>query len=137
MMIYPIRFLEDHCDVIPFFRACWRKKMFPSKDLLFMHFDAHPDLAVPSTTAVEVCMYFEDLLNVKISLSFTLLFSSWSKVQSFKTVFLCITRYISIVKNCFLQIDKRDELSLQVTCTQSLHRIAWIGLDLIGLCHTK
>ena len=42
--------------------------MFPSKDLLFMHFDAHPDLAVPSTTAVEVCMYFEDLLNVKISL---------------------------------------------------------------------
>jgi hypothetical protein len=28
--------------------------MFPSKDLLFLHFDAHPDLAIPSTTAVEV-----------------------------------------------------------------------------------
>ena len=53
---YSVHFLEDHCDVIPFFRACWRKKMFPSKDLLFIHFDAHPDLAVPSTTAVEVCM---------------------------------------------------------------------------------
>ena len=45
---------EDHCDVIPFLRACWRKKLFPAKDLLFVHFDAHPDLAVPSTTSVEV-----------------------------------------------------------------------------------
>jgi hypothetical protein len=33
--------------------------MFPSKDLLFIHFDAHPDLAIPSTTAVEVCVYIQ------------------------------------------------------------------------------
>lgn len=50
--------VEDHCDVIPFFRACWRKKLFPSKDLLFIHFDAHPDLAIPSTTRTEVRRMF-------------------------------------------------------------------------------
>ena len=44
--------------MIPFFRACWRKKLFPSKDLLFIHFDAHPDLAIPSTTRTEVRRMF-------------------------------------------------------------------------------
>ena len=47
---------EDHNDIIPFLRACYRKKILPAKNVLFMHFDAHPDLAVPSTTSVEVVL---------------------------------------------------------------------------------
>ena len=53
---------EDHCDVIPFLRACWRKKLLPTKDLLFLHFDAHPDLAIPSTTSLEVCKWLKIIL---------------------------------------------------------------------------
>ena len=52
----PSRFLhccivEDHCDIVPFLHACFRKKICcPTKKLLFVHFDAHPDMSVPTTT---------------------------------------------------------------------------------------
>lgn len=43
--------VEDHCDVVPFLHACMRKKICcPTKKLLFVHFDAHPDMSVPTTT---------------------------------------------------------------------------------------
>ena len=43
--------VEDHCDIVPFLHACFRKKICcPTKKLLFVHFDAHPDMSVPTTT---------------------------------------------------------------------------------------
>ena len=43
--------VEDHCDIVPFLHACFRKKICcPMKKLLFVHFDAHPDMSVPTTT---------------------------------------------------------------------------------------
>jgi hypothetical protein len=53
--------VEDHCDILPFLRACWRKKLFTSSDLLLIHFDAHPDLAVPSTTTVQDWLNLDQL----------------------------------------------------------------------------
>lgn len=100
--------------------------MFPSKDLLFIHFDAHPDLAVPSTTAVEVCMSFEGLLNAKHSLSFT----SRLKVQSFWTAFLCFTRCIFIDKKCFRKINWQNKFSVYAyVCI--IIASEWIGLHYV------
>jgi len=45
--------VEDHNDIVPFVQACIRKKLCAASDLLFLHFDAHPDMAVPTTTRLD------------------------------------------------------------------------------------
>ena len=44
--------VEDHCDIIPFLHAAFRKKLCRSTNLLLVHFDAHPDLAVPTISTL-------------------------------------------------------------------------------------
>jgi len=40
--------VESHDAALPFYYSLIRKKLIPSKDLAFIHFDAHPDLSIPS-----------------------------------------------------------------------------------------
>ena len=41
--------IESHSDLVPFLYSLMRAKKLPMKDLLLMHFDAHPDLMPTST----------------------------------------------------------------------------------------
>jgi hypothetical protein len=36
--------VEQHSDIVPFLFALMREKMVPMENVLFVHFDAHPDL---------------------------------------------------------------------------------------------
>jgi len=39
--------VDDHCDVVPFIFAYWRKHKIRCP-VPMIHFDSHPDMAVPS-----------------------------------------------------------------------------------------
>ena len=44
-------FAEDHCDIVPFIHSFYRaKKVQHDNKVVLIHFDAHPDLSIPSTT---------------------------------------------------------------------------------------
>lgn len=44
----PLCIIDDHCDLIPFLHACWRRKRIISSNLLLFHIDSHPDLVPPT-----------------------------------------------------------------------------------------
>ena len=56
MVNYPVHccIVDDHCDIVPFIYAYWRIYKLPlpppskAADFCFIHFDAHPDLSIPS-----------------------------------------------------------------------------------------
>ena len=48
----PCCVVNDHCDILPFVCACIRANKL-STEALMVHFDAHPDLSVPTPAALE------------------------------------------------------------------------------------
>ncbi len=45
----PVCIVDDHCDIIAFLHALWKKKAIPFNGLYLCHVDAHPDLSINST----------------------------------------------------------------------------------------
>ena len=58
--------VEDHNDIVPFLQACVRKKLchVPPSGLLFVHLDAHPDMAVPTMTCTTAWQNLSSLHDV-------------------------------------------------------------------------
>ena len=44
----PLCIVNDHSDIVPFILACIRAKKLPATGSPILHFDAHPDMAVPT-----------------------------------------------------------------------------------------
>jgi len=57
--------VDDHCDVIPFLQAAFRRKLLPVTGRLAMvHLDAHPDLAVPAAASMAALEDVDKLYDV-------------------------------------------------------------------------
>lgn len=46
--------VEDHHHIIAFLQACWRKKCLPLSDMVCIHYDSHPDMALLKYTKGEI-----------------------------------------------------------------------------------
>ncbi|CAC5384838.1 UPF0489 protein C5orf22 [Mytilus coruscus] len=65
--VTPLYIVEDHNDVVPFIHRGIGSKHLPIEDIVFVHFDSHPDLLIPCDMKADD-VYKKDVLYQTLSI---------------------------------------------------------------------